>query len=173
MLSPAHIASHATSSTPVSVSQIYLDNKPVFQGNGGSIDKSLPLAPGDHHLQVKSWSNGQPFHSNFSVSVPASIPATVPPCSEATNFAVNICSPGQNATLDGLAHVTAAAKSSATITTMQIYLDNKEIFHSPNSTLIETDVPMSVGTHLIVLKAWDSTGRNFSSSRTVTVTAPF
>ena len=53
---------------------------------------------------------------------------------------------------------------------MQIYLDNKEVFHSPNSTLIETDVPMTSGTHLIVVKAWDSTGRNFSSSRTITVT---
>lgn len=172
-LSPLHIVSKATSSTPVSVSQIYLDDKLVFQGNGGSIDKSLPLTPGDHHLQVKSWSNGQPFHSNFSVSVPASIPATVPPCSESTNFVVNICSPGQNGAFDQVVPVTAAAKSSATITTMQIYLDNKEIFHSPNSTLIETDVPMSQGTHFIVVKAWDSTGRSFSSSRTVTVTAPF
>ena len=167
-LSPLHIVSHATSSTPVSVSQIYLDDKLVFQGNGGSIDKSLPLTPGSHHLQVKSWSNGQPFHSNFSVSIPEAIPATVPPCSESTNFIVNVCSPAQNATLDGPAHVLAAAKSSATITTMQIYLDNKEIFHSPSSTLIETDVPMDPGTHLLVIKAWDSTGRNFSTSRTVT-----
>ncbi|HEY2391738.1 MAG TPA: VCBS repeat-containing protein [Candidatus Angelobacter sp.] len=172
-LSPLHIVSHATSSTPVSVSQIYLDDKLVFQGTGGSIDKSLPLTPGDHHLQVKSWSNGQPFHSDFSVSVPVSIPVTVAPCSESTNFVVNICSPGQNATFDLVAPITAAAKSSATITTMQIYLDNKEVFHSPNSTLIETDLPMDAGTHVIVVKAWDSTGRNFSSSRTVTVTSPF
>ncbi len=172
-LSPLHIVSHATSSTPVSVSQIYLDDKLVFQVAGGAIDKSLPLTPGDHHLQVKSWSNGQPFHSNFSVSVPASIPATVLPCTESTNFAVNICSPGQNAALDAPAHVVAAAKSSAPITTMQIYLDNKEVFHSPNSTLIETDVPMDPGTHLLVVQAFDSTGRHFSSSRTVTMASPF
>jgi hypothetical protein len=171
-LSPLHIVSHATSSTPVSVSQIYLDNKLVFQVAGGTINKSLPLTPGDHHLQIKSWSKGQPFHSNFSVSVPKSIPATVPPCSESTNFVVNICSPGQKASVDAPVHVTAAAKSSAPITTMQIYLDNKEVFHSPNSTLIETDVPMDPGTHLIVVKAWDSTGRNFFSSRTITVTQP-
>ena len=52
---------------------------------------------------------------------------------------------------------------------MQIYLDFKEVFHSPNSTLIETDVPMTSGAHLLVVKAFDSTGRNFSSSRNITV----
>ena len=94
-LSPAHIVSHFTSSTAPSVSQIYLDNKLVFQVAGGSIDQNLALTPGEHRLEVKSWTKGQPFHNDFSLSTPRSIPATVPPCSESTNFAVNICSPGQ------------------------------------------------------------------------------
>ncbi|HKV94405.1 MAG TPA: VCBS repeat-containing protein [Candidatus Angelobacter sp.] len=168
-LSPVHIVSHFTSSTAPSVSQIYLDNKLVFQVTGGSIDKNLALAPGEHRLEVKSWTKGQPFHNDFFLSTPRSIPATVPPCSEGKNFAVNICSPGQHASVDQPVHVTAAAKSSAPITTMQIYLDNKEVFHSPNSTLIETDVPMGSGSHLLVVKAFDSTGRSFSSSRNITV----
>jgi hypothetical protein len=168
-LSPAHIVSHATSSTSVSVSQIYLDFKLVLQVAGGNIDKNLALAPGEHRLEVKSWTKGQPFHNDFFLSTPRSIPATVPPCSESTNFAVNICSPGQKASVDAPVHVVAAAKSTAPITTMQIYLDFKEVFHSPNSTLIETDVPMGSGSHLLVVKAWDSTGRNFSSSRSITV----
>jgi hypothetical protein len=168
-LSPAHIVSHFTSSTPPSVSQIYLDNKLVFQVAGGNINKNLALAPGEHRLEVKSWTNGQPFHNDFFLSTPRSIPATVPPCSESTNFAVNICSPGQNSAVDAPVHVVAAAKSTAPITTMQIYLDFKEVFHSPNSTLIQTDVPMGSGSHLLVVKAWDSTGKSFSSSRNITV----
>jgi hypothetical protein len=168
-LSPVHIVSHFTSSTPPSVSQIYLDNKLVFQVVGGSIDKKLALAPGEHRLEVKSWTKGQPFHNDFSVSTPRSIPATIPPCSESTNFAVNICSPGQKAAVDAPVRVVAAAKSTAPITTMQIYLDFKEVFHSPNSTLIETDVPMGSGSHLLVIKAFDSTGRSFFSSRNISV----
>jgi hypothetical protein len=168
-LSPAHIVSHFTSSTPASVSQIYLDNKLVFQVAGGNIDKNLPLAPGEHRLEVKSWTKGQPFHNDFFLSTPRSIPATVPPCSESTNFTVNICSPGQKAAVDAPVHVVAAAKSTSPITTMQIYLDFKEVFHSPNSTLIETDVPMGSGSHLIVVKAFDSTGRSFFSSRNINV----
>jgi hypothetical protein len=168
-LSPAHIVSHFTSSTPPSVSQIYLDNKLVFQVAGGNINKNLALAPGEHRLEVKSWTKGQPFHNDFFLSTPRSIPATVPPCSDSTNFTVNICSPGQKAAVDAPVHVVAAAKSTAPITTMQIYLDFKEVFHSPNSTLIETDVPMNSGSHLLVVKAFDSTGRSFSSSRNITV----
>jgi len=168
-LSPAHIVSHFTSSTAASVSQIYLDFKLVFQIAGGNIDTHLPLAPGEHRLEVKSWTKGQPFHNDFFLSTPRSIPATVPPCSESTNFAVNICSPGQNAAVDAPVHVVAPAKSTAPITTMQIYLDFKEVFHSPNSTLIETDVPMDSGSHSLIVKAWDSTGRSFSSSRNISV----
>ena len=168
-LSPAHIVSHFTSSTAPSVSQIYLDNKLVFQVAGGNIDKNLALTPGEHRLEVKSWTKGQPFHNDFFLSTPRAIPATVPPCFESTNFAVNICSPGQNAAVDAPVHVVAAAKSTAHITTMQIYLDFKEVFHSPNSTLIETDVPMGSGSHLLVVKAFDGTGRSFSSSRSISV----
>ena len=85
------------------------------------------------------------------------------------SFAVNICSPGQNATVDSPVHVAAAAKSTARITTMQIYVDSKLVFHAPNASLIETDVPLASGSHFMVVKAWDSTGRSFSSSRTINV----
>jgi hypothetical protein len=161
--SPAHIVSHATSSTPVSASQIYLDFKLVLQVSGGSIDTNLALTPGNHRLEVKSWSNGQSFRNDFFLSTIA------PPCTESTNFAVNICSPGQNATVSSPVHVVAAAKSTAPITTMQIYVDNKLVFHSPNTTQITADVPMAKGAHFMVVKAWDSTGRNFSSSRNINV----
>jgi hypothetical protein len=159
--SPAHIVSHATSSTAVSVSQIYLDFKLVFQVSGGNIDTNLPLTLGNHRLEVKSWSNGQSFRNDFFLSTIA------PPCTESTNFAVNICAPAQNANVTSPVHVVAAAKSTAPITTMQIYVDNKLVFHSPNTSQIDTQVPMARGAHFMVVKAWDSTGRSFSSSRNI------
>jgi len=48
-------------------------------------------------------------------------------------------------------------------------VDNKLVFHSPNTTPITADVPMAKGAHFMVVKAWDSTGRNFSSSRNINV----
>lgn len=167
--SPVHIVSHATSSTPVQATQIYLDNKLVFQTSGGSLDHLLPLALGTHKLEVKSWSQGKDFRNDFSVTAIGTPPATVPPCTESTNLAVNICTPGQSANVNSPVPVIAAAKSTAHITTMQIYVDGKLVFHSPGSSLIETDVPMDAGAHKVTVKAWDTAGRNFSSSRNVTV----
>jgi hypothetical protein len=145
------------------VSQVYLDFKLVFQVSGGNIDTSLPLTLGNHRLEVKSWSNGQSFRNDFFLSTIA------PPCTESTNFAVNICAPAQNANVTSPVHVVAAAKSTAPITTMQIYMDNKLVFHSPNTSQITADVPMAKGSHFMVVKAFDSTGRSFSSSRNINV----
>jgi hypothetical protein len=66
-------------------------------------------------------------------------------------------------------NVVAAAKSSVTIVSMQIYVDGKLVFNQPNVSVINTDVPMAVGKHSVVVKAWDSAGRNFSSSRSISV----
>lgn len=147
--------------------QIYLDNKLVFQTLGRNLDHSLALPPGAHKLEVKSWSGGKDFRNDFSVTAIGKPPATVPPCSESTNFTVNICSPGQSANVNSPVPVIAAAKSTARITTMQIYVDGALVFHSPGASLIETDVPMGSGTHRLTVKAWDSTGRNFSSRRSI------
>lgn len=167
--SPVQIVSHATSSTPVQATQIYLDNKLVFQTPGRNLDHSLALAPGTHKLEVKSWSEGKDFRNDFSVTAIGKPPATVPPCSESANFTVNVCSPGQSANVNSPVPVIAAAKSTAPITTMQIYVDGALVFHSPDASLIETDVPLTTGTHRLTVKAWDSTGRNFSSSRSISV----
>ncbi|HEY6248438.1 MAG TPA: VCBS repeat-containing protein [Candidatus Angelobacter sp.] len=167
--SPAHIVSHATSSTPVNASQIYLDFKLVFQVSGGDIDTNLPLTPGKHRLEVKSWSNGASFRNDFFLATIGSAGGTVQPCTDNTNFTVNICSPGQNANVNSPVNVVAAAKSSVRITAMQIYVDGKLVFNSPNVSQINTDVPMAKGAHRLTVKAWDSSGRNFSSTRNITV----
>jgi VCBS repeat protein/Big-like domain-containing protein len=167
--SPAHIVSHATSSTPVSVTQIYLDFKLVFQVSGGNLDTTLPLAPGDHKLEVKSWTNGIPFQNDFKVTAFTGAGGNPPPCTASTNFTVNVCSPAANATVNSPVHVVAAAKSTAKITAMQIYVDSKLVFNTPNTSQISTDVPMAKGAHTLVIKAWDSTGRSFFVTRKITV----
>ncbi len=166
---PAHIVSHATSSTPVSASQIYLDFKLVFQVSGGNIDTNLPLSPGNHRLEVKSWSNGASFRNDFFFSTIGSGGGNPPPCTDSTNFTVNICAPGQNANVNSPVNVVAAAKSSVAIVAMQIYVDGKLVFNQPNVSVINTDVAMAVGKHFVVVKAWDSANRNFSSSRNISV----
>ncbi|MCU1221420.1 MAG: hypothetical protein JWN42_2617, partial [Candidatus Angelobacter sp.] len=167
--SPAHIVSHATSSTPVTVSQIYLDFKLVFQVSGGNVDTSLSLTPGDHLVEVKSWSQNTSFRNDFRLTAFSGAGVTPPPCSDSVNFTVNVCSPAANATVNSPVHVVAAAKSTAKITSFQIYVDNKLVFNTPNTSQISTDVPMTKAGHTLVIKAWDSTGRSFFVTRKITV----
>src|SRR6185369_12314088 len=167
--SPVPIVSHATSSTAVTVSQIYLDFKLVYQVSGGSVNTSLALTPGDHRLEVKSWTNGTPFQNDFRVTAFSSAGVTPPPCTDSVNFTVNVCSPAANATVNSPVKVVAAAKSTVKITAMQIYLDNKLIFNTPNTATISTDVPMAKGAHTLVVKAWDSSGKSFFTTRKITV----
>jgi hypothetical protein len=164
-----NIVSHATSSTAVTVSQIYLDFKLVYQVSGGNVNTSLALTPGDHRLEVKSWTNGIPFQNDFRVTAFTSAGVTPPPCTDSVNFTVNVCSPAANATVNSPVHVVAAAKSTAKITSFQIYVDNKLIFNTPNTSQISTDVPMTKAAHTLVIKAWDSTGRSFFVTRKITV----
>ena len=167
--SPVPIVSHATSSTAVTVSQIYLDFKLVYQVSGGSVNTSLALTPGDHRLEVKSWTNGIPFQNDFSVTAFSGAGVTPPPCTDSVNFTVNVCSPAANATVNSPVKVVAAAKSTVKITAMQIYLDNKLIYNAPNTATISTDVPMAKGAHTLVVKAWDSSGKSFFTTRKITV----
>jgi hypothetical protein len=167
--SPAHIVSHATSSTPVSVSQIYLDFKLVFQVSGGNVDTSLSLPPGDHLLEVKSWSQNTSFRNDFRLTAFSGAGVTPPPCSDSVNFTVNVCSPAANATVNSPVHVVAAAKSTVKITAMQIYVDSKLVFNTPNTSVISTDVPMTKAAHTLIVKAWDSSGKSFFTTRKITV----
>jgi VCBS repeat protein/Big-like domain-containing protein len=167
--SPVPIVSHATSSTAVTVSQIYLDFKLVYQVSGGSVNTSLALTPGDHRLEVKSWTNGTPFQNDFSVTAFSGAGVTPPPCTDSVNFTVNVCSPAANATVNSPVKVVAAAKSTVKITAMQIYVDSKLVFSTPNTSTISTDVPMARGAHTLVVKAWDSSGKSFFTTRKITV----
>jgi hypothetical protein len=54
---------------------------------------------------------------------------------------------------------------------MQIYADD-QLAYSVNSSNIDTMLPLSTGSHYLVIKMWDNNGTPTSKSVTVNVTAP-
>ena len=74
-------------------------------------------------------------------------------------------------TLNSPIHVVASGFSGFTVTAMQIYLDGTMVY-TINAAAIDTSVAASPGAHNFIIKAWDSSGRNFSSGFSVTVNAP-
>ena len=79
-----------------------------------------------------------------------------------------VSSPANGITTTSPVHVVATGYSGYQVTAMQIYLDFNLIYtiQSPN---LDTSVTMAAGNHLLVVKGWDSSGRNFMTSLNITI----
>ena len=90
----------------------------------------------------------------------------------AMSFAgVTVSSPLPGTTSTSPVHFVASASSSFPITAVRIYVDNVSLF-TVNAATLDAFVPMSSGSHFVVVQAWDSSGAVFKSAETITVTTP-
>ena len=105
----------------------------------------------------------------FGYTLPAHAAA---PCTLNTaNPSVTVCTPSTNALVQSLVHVTAGTTDSNTVTTVQIYVDNK-LYTQVKAASIDTFVNLSVGNHLITVQGWDTTGATFKSNVPVAMQPP-
>ena len=81
---------------------------------------------------------------------------------------VLVCQPVDGAYVSGPVELQANAFSTAHITALQEYVDSK-LTTTQNVSSFNLTLPLSLGTHTLVTKAWKSDGTNFRSNRTITV----
>jgi hypothetical protein len=81
---------------------------------------------------------------------------------------VTVLSPTTSTVSGSPVHAMATAWAAAPIVAMRIYVDNQSIF-ATNANQLDTNVPMSTGTHSVVFQAWDSKGNVYKAPRTITV----
>jgi hypothetical protein len=86
-----------------------------------------------------------------------------------TSPSVTVCEP-QDVTYDKspVKWIAESRDTSHSVTAMQIYVDHKLVVDSPSSSINE-NLSLTKGPHLVVTKAWDSSGANFQSDRRITV----
>lgn len=135
--------------------QIYVDGGLVYQNATTHIDTFLNVGSGNHTVSVKSW-DSTGGSSVRSVGIIG------------TGIGIFLRSPGANATLNGSAQVTASAYSPNNITTMRVY-DNGNIAHETSGSQINTSIPLSPGSHYLVVQAWDAVGTVYFNPVTVNV----
>jgi PKD repeat protein len=82
---------------------------------------------------------------------------------------VIVSSPANNTSVASQAHVVASGFSGYTVMAMQIYLDSVLVY-KVNAPNLDTTLTMASGVHTMVVKGWDSAGRNFSRSLSITAT---
>jgi hypothetical protein len=81
---------------------------------------------------------------------------------------VTVSSPAPGSTAGSPVHFVASATSTHPVTSMRIYVDNLSVYLVSASSL-NTSVPLSAGSHSVVVQAWDSTGAVFKMPLTLTV----
>jgi acid phosphatase len=154
-----HVVASAQSPAGVMALQIYVDHALTYTVNSASMDTMQTLSPGTHLVTIKAWnSNGNPFSQQLSVI-------------EVAAAGVTVTSPTMGSTVPSPVHVVASGTSSAGVAAMQIYADD-QLAYTVNSSSINTNIPLSAGTHYLVIKMWDNNGTPTSKSVTVNITAP-
>ncbi len=162
--SPVNFQAAARSGNPITAMQIYVDNGLAFATSASSLNTSLAIAPGGHNIVVQAWdSTGAIFKSAVGITVGSGAGG----CS-ASGTGVTVCSPTPGTSSGSPVHFVAAAKSSAPITAMRIYVDGVSQFLTSSSSL-DTNISIPAGSHLAVVQAWDSTGAVFKNSQTINV----
>src|SRR3954451_3758868 len=92
-------------------------------------------------------------------------------CTAPTNPGVRICTPTANATTSGNYMEINSTPKSGSIHKFIVYVDNKIHYAGdPYQTGVNLeDGSIYNGTHLLVVRAWDTAGNVFDSRRTFTV----
>lgn len=168
--SPLHIVAETASNNPVTDINVYVDNVLAGQFPGSSIDQFFSLANGNHFVVVKAFdSTGANFRSDRHVTIFSGAAGETCAAPSSTALSVNACLPAQNATLHSPVQIFANSYSPRSITAIQVYIDNNLVFNDPTSTEVNKLFDVGLGSHFIVVKAWDATGNSVTDSRTITV----
>jgi hypothetical protein len=150
---------------PIVAIKAYIDGTQVAATETNTMRTSVPKAAGNHQLAVNAWdSNDKVYQTivNFTVG-------STTACSAPTTAGVRICKPAAGSTVTSPVAVSAAANGgTARISAMKAYIDGKLIASSTTGTL-NGSATEAVGTHKIVVNAWNTVGKLFQSSATFTV----
>ena len=84
---------------------------------------------------------------------------------------VVVSSPAAGTASGPAVHVVASGFSGFPVTAMQIYVDGSLVF-TVNSANLDTSITLAPGTHQLVIKGWDSSGRNFPQTLVITIPEP-
>ena len=166
--SPLLVKASATDTTQVSSMKLFVDNRLAFQTTGSTLQKNLPLAIGNHSLVVRAQdASGRSFSSPRQVTI---FSGTAPATCATPQSAMTICAPTNNETTGTSVHILANANSASfPITATQVYIDNVEVYNDTSgTTYVDSNFTVSVGSHLIVVKSFDSQGTIFSASVNIT-----
>jgi len=160
-----HFVANPLDTRPINAMQLYVDGVVKFLTPDDLISSNLKLSAGAHRITAKAWDDLGAFSSVINLTVQAS-------CANSTNRTVHICAPTNGASFTSSGgkasiEVIATAATNLSYSATQVYVDGSVVFSTASKT-VDVKENLSIGTHRITVKGWDSSGA-FSSSVVVSV----
>lgn len=158
-VSPVPISATATSANLITGWHIYVDNVDSFSaGQTDRINASVAMSSGNHAVIVRAWDSTGAFgDQTFTLNVVSGV-------------AVNVTAPANHATVNSPVAIAANASSNHVITGWHIYVDNADSFSAGQTDQISASLAMASGAHVVIVRAWDSTG--VFGDQTLNITVP-
>ncbi len=156
LASPVTIAADASSFATITGWYVYVDSVAVYShGATPSISAPVAMSPGTHKVIVRAWDSTGAFGSAYLTLTVSGVNVAV-----SSPTVASVASP---------VTIAAEASSLATITGWYIYVDGVAVYSHGATPSISAPVAMSLGTHKVVVRAWDSTGAFGSAYLTLRV----
>ncbi|HWY57281.1 MAG TPA: alkaline phosphatase family protein [Terriglobales bacterium] len=160
VISPINIRAIAapTSGHTITGWVIYLDETPVYRaGAVGRINTNITANVGKHTVLVRAWDSSNAY-GDQALAV------------QIQQVAVNVSTPLNGAAVNSPVNIQAAASSAHNITGWHVYIDSIDSYGQTYGGALNINLAMGFGAHIVLVRAWDSTGAY--GGQTINVTVP-
>ncbi|HEX9274268.1 MAG TPA: VCBS repeat-containing protein [Candidatus Binatia bacterium] len=121
------------------------------------VNTKILLAGGVNRITAKGWDDLGSFSTTIDLVA----------CTNDIFRTVKICLPKDGSSFSNPVHIVASAATSLPFSQLQVYIDGVVRFHT-SAKYVDNSRNLSLGTHRITVKGWDSSGA-FSSTVNFTV----
>jgi photosystem II stability/assembly factor-like uncharacterized protein len=163
--SPVRVTASAKLSNPPKLMELWIDGVKKASQPGNQLDYTATLANGTHALAVYGVdTTDAKLNKKITITVASATSGCTPP----STSGVNICTPAAGSTVSSPVSVTAAAKSTNPISSMEVWIDGaKKTTVSGNQ--VNYSATLANGTHTVSVYGIDTTGAKVNKKISFTV----
>ena len=142
---------------------VYVDSVSTYNaGAASTIHPTIKMSSGEHIIVVRAWDSSGAFGDQTITLTVAALRPTVavstPTNSAAVGSPVNI-------------QASASPTPGQMISGWWVYVDGAATYSAGPTNTINANLAMALGTHMMVVRAWDTSGAHGSQTLTVTVSS--
>lgn len=172
------VEANSYDTTKVTALQEYIDGTLEYSKPVTSFETAFPVADGAHWFVTKAWdASGRSFVADRTVTAYTGAPGPV--CSAAPDSA-SLCLPAGETSSSPVTIVGNGDTGATLASSVQLYIDGKLAVSNQSppcayqgcygiDTVIQTTQNLTAGTHSLVFKIWDDSGKVYQTSKSVTV----